>query len=173
MKIIHKFILYIKKLQKQEMQMIESGSKAPDFELSDQDGNKVSLKSKRGKNIILYFYPKDDTPGCTKEACNFRDELPDFQNLNAEVLGISADTVDSHKKFAQKYRLNFPLLSDSDKKVVNEYGVWREKNMYGKKIMGIERTTFIIDREGVIRKIFRKVKVDNHNQEVMEALTEL
>jgi thioredoxin-dependent peroxiredoxin len=153
--------------------MIETGSEAPRFTLPDQDGKEVSLDRFKGKNIVLYFYPKDDTPGCTKEACNFRDELPDLRNLDAEVLGISADSVASHKKFAEKYKLTFSLLSDAEKKVVNDYGVWKEKNLYGKKSMGIERTTFIIDKEGIVRKIFNKVKVDKHNQEIKEALRNL
>lgn len=153
--------------------MPDLGKKAPGFILRDQNGEKVSLKDFKGKNVVLYFYPKDDTPGCTIEACNFRDELPDFKNLNAEILGVSTDSADSHRKFADKYKLTFRLLSDESQKTVQDYDVWKEKNMYGKKKMGIERSTFIIDKEGVIRKIFRKVKVDGHNLEVKEALKEL
>jgi len=153
--------------------MVEQGSKAPLFTLPDQDGKKVSLKDFKGRNVVLYFYPKDDTSGCTKEACSFRDELHDLKKLNAEVIGISADDVKSHKKFSLKYNLSFTLLSDEDKKVINDYGVWKEKNMYGIKKMGIERSTFIIDKDGVVRKVFRKVKVDDHNKEVKEALKEL
>ncbi|MCU0365042.1 MAG: thioredoxin-dependent thiol peroxidase [Ignavibacteriaceae bacterium] len=127
----------------------------------------------KGKPIVLYFYPKDDTPGCTKEACNFRDEFPKFDKMKAEIIGVSIDSVESHKKFANKYKLPFYLLSDEKKEVVAKYGVWKEKNMYGKKYMGIERTTFIINSEGRISKIFPKVKVEEHNNEVMEALKEL
>lgn len=150
--------------------MPEVGKKAPDFKLSDQDGNKVSLKDFKGKKVVLYFYPKDNTSGCTKEACNFRDDFPKFKKTDAVILGISPDSVSSHKKFAEKYNLPFTLLSDEGKEVVEEYGVWKEKSMYGKKYMGVERTTFIIDEEGKIKKIFNKVKVDGHNSEVIEAL---
>ncbi len=150
--------------------MLEEGKKAPEFKLKDQDGKTVSLSDFKGKNVVLYFYPKDDTPGCTKEACSFRDELPRFGKIDAVILGVSPDSVDSHKKFAQKFELPFTLLSDENKKVVETYGVWKEKNNYGKKYMGVERTTFVIDKEGKIKKIFNKVKVDGHSEEVMEAL---
>ncbi len=150
--------------------MIEEGKKAPDFTLPDQDGNKLKLSDLKGKYVVLYFYPKDDTPGCTKEACNFRDTFPKFSNVDAVILGVSPDSVASHKKFAEKYKLPFRLLADEDKKVIEKYGVWKEKSMYGKKYMGVERTTFIIDPEGKIKKIFSKVKVDNHHKEVLEAL---
>ncbi len=152
---------------------LEVGKKAPSFKLKNQDGKTISLSDLKGKPVVLYFYPKDDTPGCTKEACNFRDEFPKFGKMKAEIIGVSTDSVESHKKFANKYKLPFNLLSDESKDVVEKYGVWKEKNMYGKKYMGIERTTFIIDPSGKIKKIFPKVKVDNHNQEVMEALKEL
>lgn len=150
--------------------MVEEGKKAPDFTLPDQNGNKVKLSDLKGKYVVLYFYPKDDTSGCTKEACNFRDAFPKFQNIDAVILGVSPDSIASHKKFAEKYKLPFQLLADEDKKVVEKYGVWKEKSMYGKKYMGVERTTFIIDPEGKIKEIFPKVKVDNHHQEVLEAL---
>ena len=150
--------------------MLEEGKKAPDFKLKDQDGKTVSLSDFKGKNVVLYFYPKDDTPGCTKEACSFRDELPRFGKIDAVILGVSPDSVDSHKKFAQKFELPFTLLSDENKKVVEAYDVWKEKNNYGKKYMGVERTTYVIDKEGKIKKIFNKVKVDGHSEEVMEAL---
>ena len=150
--------------------MIEVGKKAPDFSLLDQDGKKVSLKNFKGKNVVLYFYPKDNTSGCTKEACNFRDEFPKFKKSDSVILGVSPDSVSSHKKFADKYKLPFTLLSDEDKKVLEKYEVWKEKSMYGRKYMGVERTTFIIDENGKIKKIFNKVKVDGHNKEVMEAL---
>lgn len=152
---------------------LEVGKKAPSFKLKNQDGKTISLSDLKGKPVVLYFYPKDDTPGCTKEACNFRDEFPKFGKMKAEIIGVSTDSVESHKKFANKFKLPFNLLSDDSKDVVEKYGVWKEKNMYGKKYMGIERTTFIIDPSGKIKKIFPKVKVDNHNQEVMEALKEL
>ena len=150
--------------------MIEVGKKAPDFKLKDQDGKTISLSDYKGKNVVLYFYPKDDTPGCTKEACSFRDELPRFGKIDAVILGVSPDSVDSHKKFAQKFELPFTLLSDENKKVVEAYDVWKEKNNYGKKYMGVERTTYLIDKEGKIKKIFNKVKVDGHSEEVMKAL---
>jgi thioredoxin-dependent peroxiredoxin len=153
--------------------MIEPGSKAPEFTLPDQDGNPVSLSGFKGKYVVLYFYPKDNTHGCTKEACNFRDEFPLFKNLNAEIIGISTDSVKSHKKFAEKYNLPFTLLSDQDKDVVQQYGVWKEKNLFGVISLGVKRTTYIIDKEGIIRKVFPKVKVDEHNREVEEALKEL
>jgi len=150
--------------------MIEVGKKAPEFSLLNQDGKKISLKDYLGKKVVLYFYPKDDTSGCTKEACNFRDEFPKFTKTKAVILGVSPDTVKSHKKFAEKYDLNFDLLADEEKKVVEKYEVWKEKSMYGRKYMGVERTTFIIDEKGKIKTIFNKVKVDGHNKEVLEAL---
>lgn len=150
--------------------MLEEGQKTPGFKLKDQNGEIISLDSLKGKNVVLYFYPKDDTSGCTMEACNFRDELPKFSKLDAVILGVSPDSVESHKKFALKYKLPFSLLSDEKKEVLEKYGVWQEKSMYGKKYMGVVRTTFIINEKGIIKKIFPKVKVDDHNKEVMEAL---
>ncbi len=152
---------------------IKMGLKAPSFKLSNQDGKTVSITDFKGKNVILYFYPKDNTSGCTKEACNFRDEFPKFGKLNAVILGVSPDSVDSHLKFKNKYKLPFDLLSDEKKEVLKKYDVWKEKSMYGRKYMGVERTTVIIDGKGKISKIFPKVKVDKHNAEVMEALKEL
>ena len=152
---------------------LKVGDKAPAFKLKNQDEDTISLSGLKGKPVVLYFYPKDDTPGCTKEACNFRDEFPKFGKLKAEIIGISTDSVKSHKKFAEKYGLPFILLADEKKQVVQEYGVWKEKNMYGRKYMGIERTTFIINSDGRIANLFPKVKVDEHNKEVMEALKEL
>jgi len=146
--------------------MLKEGDRAPEFSLKDSNGKTTSLKDFRGMKVVLYFYPKDDTPGCTKEACSFRDNLPEFGKLNAIVLGISADSEESHQKFSSKYNLPFTLLSDPDKKVIGQYGVWKEKNMYGKVTMGIERTTFIIDENGRIMKIFPKVKVDGHVDEI-------
>ena len=150
--------------------MLKEGNKAPAFKLKNQDGKTVSLGDFKGKKVVLYFYPKDDTSGCTKEACSFRDGFPKFGKLNAEILGVSADSVESHKKFAEKYSLPFTLLSDESKKMIEKYGVWKEKSMYGRKYMGIERTTFIIDEKGKIKKIFSKVKVGDHDKEVLEAL---
>ncbi|MGB5288697.1 MAG: thioredoxin-dependent thiol peroxidase [Ignavibacteriaceae bacterium] len=152
---------------------LKVGNKAPSFKLKNQDGKVISLSDLKGKPVVLYFYPKDDTSGCTKEACNFRDEFPKFGKMKAEIIGVSADSVESHKKFAQKYKLPFNLLSDEKKVVLEKYGVWQEKSMYGRKYMGIVRTTFIINGNGKISKIFPKVKVDEHNIEVMEALKEL
>ena len=149
------------------------GDKAPYFKLKNQDAKVISLADLKGKPIVLYFYPKDDTPGCTKEACNFRDEFPKFGKMKAEIIGMSADSVESHKKFVEKYNLPFNLLSDEGKEAIEKYGVWQEKSMYGKKYMGIVRTTFIIDASGKISKIFPKVKVEEHNNELMEALKEL
>jgi len=153
--------------------MVEVGKKAPAVKLKNQDGETVSLNNLKGKNIVLYFYPKDDTSGCTKEACSFRDEFPKFGKHNAVILGVSPDSVESHKKFKAKYKLPFDLLSDEAKEVVEMYGVWQEKSMYGRKYMGVVRTTFIIDKNGTVKKIFPKVKVENHEQEVMDALKEL
>ncbi len=150
--------------------MLEEGKKAPAFKLKNQEGKTVSLNDFKGKKVVLYFYPKDNTSGCTKEACNFRDEFPKFGDLDAVILGVSPDSVESHKKFAEKYDLPFHLLSDEKKEVLEKYGVWKEKNMYGKKYMGVERTTYLIDENGKIKKIFNKVKVPNHNNEVLEAL---
>ena len=151
---------------------IKEGGKAPEFTAVDQNGEKVKLSSFKGrKNVVLYFYPKDMTPGCTTEACDFRDNLKNFKST--EILGISVDTAERHRKFIEKYNLPFTLLSDTDQKVVNLYGVWQEKSLYGKKFMGIVRSTFIIDKEGVIRKIFPKVKVKGHVEAVLEALKSL
>jgi peroxiredoxin Q/BCP len=149
---------------------VNIGDKAPEINLKNQDGIAVSLEDFKGKNVVLYFYPKDNTSGCTAEACYFRDEFPKFGKLNAVIIGISPDSSESHKKFAAKFNLPFVLLSDEDKKVLVAYGVWKEKSMYGRKYMGVERTTFIIGADGIIKKIFNKVKVQGHNQEVIEAL---
>lgn len=151
---------------------LKVGQKAPDFALMDDSGKKVKLSDLKGRKVVLYFYPKDDTPGCTKEACAFRDGIKEIKDRGAVVFGVSADSVESHKKFKDKFELNFPLLADTDKKVVEDYGTWKEKSMYGKKYMGIERTTFIIDGQGKISHIFPKVKVDEHYDEVLKALEE-
>jgi thioredoxin-dependent peroxiredoxin len=151
--------------------MLNPGDTAPGFSLPNQHDQKISLKDFKGKSeVILYFYPKDDTPGCTREACDFRDSLKRFEKKRAVILGISNDDIAAHGKFATKYGLPFSLLSDADKKVVEAYGVYKEKSMYGKKYMGIERTTFVIGIDGKIKKIFPKVKVDGHAEEVLAAL---
>lgn len=151
--------------------MIEIGKKAPDFTLTDQDGNLHKLSSYRGKKLVLYFYPKDDTPGCTKEACSFRDNFKTLKSNGIEVLGVSADDESSHTKFREKYKLPFNLLADTDKEAVRKYGVWVEKNMYGRKKWGIARKTFLIDEEGRISHIFNKVKTEIHADEVLEKLS--
>ena len=149
------------------------GDLAPNFTLLDQSGQSVSLTQFAGKKVVLYFYPKDDTPGCTKEACSFRDNIQQFGTKDAVILGVSADDPQSHQAFIQKYGLNFTLLADTDKSVSEAYGVWVEKNMYGKTYMGIERTTFLINPDGRISEIFRQVKVDGHTEEVLEALAKI
>ena len=149
------------------------GAKAPDFDMPADGGGEVSLKSLKGKNVVLYFYPKDDTPGCTTEACAFRDSLPDFSKVKAAIVGVSRDDVMSHEKFKKKFKLPFPLASDEDGKVCAAYGVWVEKSMYGRKYMGIERSTFLIDGKGIVRAIWRKVKVNGHAGEVLAAVKEL
>ena len=152
------------------MRELSIGDKAPDFSLPTGDGTTLSLKALRGERVVLYFYPKDDTPGCTSEACSFRDEIQVFQKKGAVIIGVSIDSVESHRKFAGKYDLPFALLSDEKKVMVKAYGVWKQKSMYGKKYMGVERTTFVIDEEGRIAQIFRKVKVDGHTEEVLAGL---
>jgi peroxiredoxin Q/BCP len=146
------------------------GDKAPDFSIPDQDGKNVGLKDFKGKQVVLYFYPKDDTPGCTKEACDFRDSEAQILRTGAVILGVSLDGKESHQKFIKKYGLPFPLLSDEDATVSKAYGVYKEKNMYGKKHWGIERSTFVIDTTGKVKAVFRKVKVDGHVDEVLTAL---
>jgi peroxiredoxin Q/BCP len=152
------------------IQRVSEGDQAPDFQIHDQNGQTVQLSQLRGKNVVLYFYPKDDTPGCTIEACSFRDHLGTLQQHNTVVLGVSFDDQDSHQKFINKYNLNFQLLSDLDKKVAEAYGVYVQKNMYGNISWGIERSTFVINKEGVIAKAFRRVKVEGHTQQVLEVL---
>jgi len=152
--------------------MIEIGKKAPDFTLTDQAGKKHKLSDYLGRPVVLYFYPKDDTPGCTKEACSFRDASVEYKKAGVEVLGISVDSEESHKKFVNKYNLPFTLLSDKDKKVVEKYGVWVEKNMYGKKYFGTARKTFLLDETGIVKYIFDKVKPENHAKDVLKKLSE-
>jgi peroxiredoxin Q/BCP len=150
--------------------MLHVGDKAPDFLLRSGDGQQISLKGLRGKRIILYFYPKDQTSGYTKEACSFQEHLKVFRKKGAVVIGVSADSVESHVKFAEKNNLKFLLLSDETKEVLAAYGVWKKKSMYGRTYFGIERTTFLIDEAGVIRNIFEKVKVNGHTEEILAAL---
>ncbi len=152
---------------------LEEGAAAPDFTLSDAEGKRVKLSSLRGKPVVLYFYPKDDTPGCTKEACAFRDRQSELKQTGAVVLGVSPDTSESHAQFRDKYQLNFPLLADPDHAVAEKYGAWREKNMYGKKSMGIQRSTYLISPEGKVAKLWRSVKVDGHDEQVLGALAGL
>jgi len=149
---------------------LDVGAKAPDFSLPDQDGSTVTLKSLKGKQVVLYFYPKDDTSGCTKEACDFRDSLAPIKKAGAVVIGVSKDGKASHQKFIAKYGLPFALLSDEETVVCNAYGVYKEKSMYGRKYLGIERSTFVIDATGRIKALFRKVKVPGHVDEVLAAL---
>jgi len=152
--------------------MPEVGDRAPEFTAMDDSGKLVSLSDFRGKKVVLYFYPKDDTPGCTREACYFRDSFSRLLERGAVVLGVSTDSVESHRRFKEKYNLPFPLLSDPDRKIVTAYGVWNRKSLAGRLGFGVERTTFVIDEEGVITHIFRKVKVDGHVDEVLAALGE-
>ncbi len=150
--------------------VLNEGDSAPDFSLNDDQGKPHTLSNYRGKHVVLYFYPKDDTPGCTTEACGFRDALGQFTDRNAVVLGVSPDDVASHQKFAGKFGLTFPLLADEDHSVAERYGVWVEKSMYGKTYWGITRTTFVIGPDGRIKKIFRGVRPEGHEREVLAAL---
>jgi peroxiredoxin Q/BCP len=152
--------------------MLSEGMMAPDFTLAADGGDQVSLADLRGKSVVLYFYPKDDTPGCTSEACNFRDDYSEITAAGAVVVGISPDSVQSHDRFKLKYSLPFYLLSDPDHQVAELYGVWGEKKMFGRTYMGIIRSTFVIDPEGKIIKVFRKVRVKGHSQKVLAALSE-
>ncbi|MGH7233238.1 MAG: thioredoxin-dependent thiol peroxidase [Nitrospiraceae bacterium] len=149
---------------------LKVGDKAPAFSLPNHAGQAVTLTSLKGKPVVLYFYPKDDTPGCTKEACGFRDSMASLSKTGSAVVGVSLDGVESHRKFIEKYGLPFPLLSDEDAAVSKTYGVYKQKNMYGKKFWGIERSTFVIDKAGHIQAIFRKVKVEGHVEDVLATL---
>ncbi len=149
--------------------MIQQGKKAPDFTLQDKDGNQVSLSQFLGRKVILYFYPRDNTPGCTVQACSFRDAY-DVLKGKAVVIGVSKDSVDSHQKFAQKYQLPFLLLSDPQRQAIEAYGVWQEKKLYGKTSMGVARTTFLIDENGVVEKVFQKVKPAENAREILDYL---
>ena len=150
--------------------MVEEGKPAPDFALASDSGERVKLSELRGQPVVLYFYPKDDTPGCTTQACGIRDAYSDFRQRGAVVLGVSPDDEASHVKFKEKYSLPFTLLADPDHQVAEEYGVWKERNLYGKKSMGIERSTFVIDADGNVAKAMRRVKPDTHAADVLAAL---
>ena len=151
--------------------MLEAGMKAPEFTLADKDGNSVSLQDFRGKKVVLYFYPKDSTPGCTRQACAFAGAYREFEELNTVIIGVSKDSVSSHLKFAQKYDLPFILLSDPELQAIQAYDVWKEKKLYGKVSMGVVRTTYIIDEQGNIEKVMPKVKPDTNAAEILEYLT--
>ncbi len=152
---------------------IEPGKKAPAFTLKADDGSKVRLSDFKGSPVVLYFYPKDDTPGCTKEACSFRDRKAELEAMGVVVLGVSPDAEERHAKFRDKYDLNFRLLADTDHQVAEKYGAWREKNMYGKKSTGIQRSTYLIDADGKVAKVWQRVKVDGHDDQVLAALKEI
>ncbi len=152
---------------------VQDGDRAPDFTLPADGGGTISLSALRGRPVVLYFYPKDDTSGCTAEACAFRDAGPDFSKLDARVIGVSRDSAAKHDRFKAKHGLNFPLAADEDGAVCAAYGVWVEKSMYGRKYFGIERATFLIDADGVVRRVWRKVKVKGHVDEVLAALRAL
>lgn len=149
---------------------LNEGDPAPDFEVKDDEGKPFLLSSLKGKDVVLYFYPKSDTPGCTKEACNFRDTIDQFNQRGTVVVGVSPDKPGAQAKFKSKFELTFPLLADEEHKVAEAYDVWKEKSMYGKKYMGVDRTTYIIAKDGKIRKVFRKVKPEGHANEVLAAL---
>jgi peroxiredoxin Q/BCP len=152
---------------------VKVGDRAPDFKLPTDGGKTLSMSDLKGKNVVLYFYPKDDTPGCTREACSFRDNLPKFNSKNATILGVSRDSSESHDQFKAKYQLPFALVSDVDGKLSEDYGVWVERERDGKKSMGMNRSTFLIDKTGVIRKEWRGVNVDGHSEEVLAAINAL
>jgi peroxiredoxin Q/BCP len=156
----------IKKLKK--MAEIKEGQKAPYFEGKDQNGNKISLDNYKGKKLVLYFYPKDNTPGCTKEACSFRDNYTEMTNAGFDVVGVSADSEKSHKKFADKFELPFPLIADTDKEILDAYGAFGEKKMYGKSFMGIKRTTYIINEEGIVEKVIKKVDTKDSASQIFK-----
>ncbi len=156
--------------QRSEGKMLKVGTMAPDFTLLNQNGEEISLSQYRGQKVILYFYPKDNTPGCTKQACGFAQLYPDFTEKGAVILGVSKDSVKSHKKFEEKYQLPFTLLSDPDLVAIQAYDVWKEKNMYGKKVMGVVRTTYLINEEGIIEKAYTKVKAAQNPNDMLEVL---
>jgi peroxiredoxin Q/BCP len=149
---------------------VDIGKKAPDFSGPTDGGGKIKLSDLKGKNVVLYFYPKDDTSGCTKQACAFTEAMPNFYKIKAAVIGVSRDSVESHDKFKKKYKLNFPLVSDVDGKICEKYGTWIEKSMYGRKYMGIERATFLIDAKGAVAHMWRKVRVAGHVEDVLKVV---
>ncbi|MEI7801531.1 MAG: thioredoxin-dependent thiol peroxidase [Bacteroidota bacterium] len=149
---------------------LEAGDKAPAFSGTDQNGNKISLKDFAGKKLILFIYPEDDTPTCTATACNLRDNFGELKKKGFQIVGLSADDQDSHKRYADKFSLSFPLIADTSKKILNDYEAWGEKNLYGHKFIGIIRKTYIIDEQGVILKIIKKVRADDHTQQILESL---
>jgi peroxiredoxin Q/BCP len=153
--------------------MVDVSDKAPDFSMATDGGGTVTLTGLKGKKVVLYFYPKDDTPGCTKEACAFRDAMPDFSGIDAEIIGVSKDPVSKHDKFKAKHNLPFTLASDEESDVCERFGVWVEKNMYGKKYMGIERSTFLVLKDGTLAELWRKVKVKGHAEAVFEATRQI
>jgi peroxiredoxin Q/BCP len=169
----HFFETIYNKIIGENYMALEVGKKAPAFTAEIDGGGKLSLKDYLGKWVVLYFYPKDDTPGCTKEACSFRDNMDEITKLGVEVIGVSPDSTKSHDKFKEKYKLNFHLLNDSDKQICEKYGVLGEKSMFGKKYMGVIRTTYIIDAQGVISFVYPKVKVEGHTEEIMDKIREL
>src|SRR5262249_1059880 len=152
---------------------IEAGARAPGFTLAADDGRQVKLTDFRGRPVVLYFYPQDDTPGCTKESCAFRDLQAEMKRRNAGVLGVSPDDIASHGRFRDKFRLNFPLLADPNHRVAEAYGAWGEKTLYGRKFMGVQRSTFLIDGRGVVRRVWKRVQVDGHDDQVLAALDAL
>ncbi len=156
-------------INNKNMKTIEKGDKAPDFRGKDQDGNLISLEQFKNKKLVLYFYPKDDTPGCSAEACNLRDNYQDFMDKDYAVVGVSADSEKSHQKFRQKYELPFPLISDPDKEIIKAYGAWGEKSRFGKKYQGIIRMTFIISEDGFVEEIIKDVKTGGHSRQIFEA----
>jgi peroxiredoxin Q/BCP len=156
-----------------QLSAVAENAPAPDFTLSADDGSTVTLSALKGKNVVLFFYPKDDTPGCTREACAFRDLLPSFKKMNAVVLGVSPDDAASHQKFKKKFQLPYTLLADTEHAVAEQYGVWKEKSMFGLKFWGNERSTFVIDRNGRVAKVFRRVKPDGHADQVADAVAAL
>ena len=160
-------------MPKEVILKLKEGDIAPEFTADTNNSGRVSLSDFKGRNVILYFYPRDDTPGCTKEACAFRDLQQDLRQLGAKVFGVSPDDVASHEKFRDKFHLNFPLLADPDHAVAEKYGAWREKNMYGNKSMGVERSTYLIGADGKVAKVWKRVQVDGHDQQVLRALREL
>lgn len=152
---------------------IEEGKLAPDFTLKDQDGNDVSLSDFRGKHVVLYFYPRDMTPGCTTQACDFRDNIESFKQKDTVIIGVSPDPIEKHQQFIEKHNLPFTLLADVENEVSELYGVWKLKNMFGKKFYGVERSTFIIDKEGIVQKVKRRVRVKGHVEETLDLINEL